>query len=59
MKPSAESGSSIVITQWRSDTLWRISKQYDTTPEAIQRANGLRSTEIFPGQLLKIPEGER
>ncbi len=43
----------------RRDTLWRISREYDTTPEAIQRANGLRSTQIFPGQLLKIPAGER
>ena len=43
----------------RRDTLWRISRQYDTTPEAIQRANGLRSTQIYPGQLLKIPAGER
>ncbi len=41
----------------RRDTLWRISREYDTTPEAIQRANGLRSTQIYPGQLLKIPAG--
>jgi hypothetical protein len=43
----------------RSDTLWQISRRYDTTPRAIQLANGLRSTEIFPGQQLKIPAGQR
>ena len=43
----------------RQDTLWRISRRYDITPEAIQQANGLRGTEIYPGQLLKIPSGRR
>ncbi len=43
----------------RQDTLWRISRRYDTTPEAIQQANGLRGTEIYPGQRLKIPSGHR
>ncbi len=43
----------------RRDTLWHISRRYDTTPEAIQRANGLRTADIYPGQLLKIPVGQR
>ena len=43
----------------RRDTLWHISRRYDTTPEAIQRANGLRTADIYPGQLLKIPIGRR
>lgn len=43
----------------RQDTLWRISRRYDTTPRAIQLANGLSSTEIYPGQQLKIPTGGR
>ncbi len=43
----------------RRDTLWEISRRYDTTPRAIQLANGLRSTEIYPGQQLKIPSGQR
>ena len=37
------------------DTLWQISRRYGITPEAIQQANGLRSSTIYPGQLLKIP----
>ncbi len=43
----------------RRDTLWHISRRYDTTPEAIRIANGLRSSEIYPGQQLKIPSGSR
>ena len=43
----------------RRDNLWQISRRYDTTPEAIQRANGLSSSEIYPGQVLKIPGGRR
>jgi hypothetical protein len=43
----------------RQDTLWHISRRYDTTPEAIRVANGLRSSEIFPGQRLTIPAGGR
>lgn len=43
----------------RKDTLWLISRRYDTTPEAIQRVNGLRTTAIYPGQVLRIPAGQR
>jgi nucleoid-associated protein YgaU len=39
----------------RSDTLWRISRRFDTTPQAIQVANGLNTSRIYPGQQLKIP----
>jgi len=41
----------------RNDTLWRISKRFGTTPEHLQRVNDLRSTMIYPGQLLKVPAG--
>lgn len=41
----------------RQDTLWRISRRYDTTPEAIRIANGLSSSQIYPGQQLTIPSG--
>lgn len=37
------------------DTVWRIAKRYGTTPAGILRANGLRSSMIHPGQVLKIP----
>ena len=39
----------------RRDTLWKISRQYDTTPGLIQRANRLSSSLIHPGQVLTIP----
>jgi LysM repeat protein len=39
----------------RKDTLWRIAQRHGTTPEAIQHANGLSSTLIHPGQVLKVP----
>lgn len=42
----------------RRDTLWRIARRHGTTPEVIQRANGLSSTTIYPGQVLKVPSGE-
>lgn len=43
----------------RHDTLWRISQRFGTTPGQIQQANGLRSTTIYPGQVLKIPVAGR
>lgn len=41
----------------RNDTLWRIAQRHGTTPAAIQRANNLRGTTIYPGQQLTIPTG--
>lgn len=43
----------------RNDTLWRIAQRHDTTPRAIQQSNGLTSTTIHPGQVLRIPAGSR
>lgn len=36
------------------DTLWNISRTYDTTVERIQDLNSLESSLIFPGQSLLI-----
>ncbi|HYE96720.1 MAG TPA: LysM peptidoglycan-binding domain-containing protein [Rubricoccaceae bacterium] len=36
------------------DTLYNIARRYATTVEAIQRLNGLRSTEIALGQRLRV-----
>ena len=44
-----------IYTVARKDTLWRIAKNYGTTPAALQRANNLRGTTIYPGQRLRIP----
>jgi LysM repeat protein len=37
------------------DTLWRIARRYGTSPQSLQRANGLRSSRIMPGQVLTVP----
>ena len=42
-------------TVQRRDTLWDIARDYGTTPSAIRRENGLRSTVIRPGQRLRMP----
>ena len=39
------------------DTLWELSRRYGTTVEAIMQANGLTSTVLQIGQVLRIPVG--
>jgi cell wall-associated NlpC family hydrolase len=39
----------------KGDTLYRISKLYNTTPEALKDLNGLKSDKISVGQVLKVP----
>ncbi len=51
--PATESKGTYTVA--RKDTLWRIAKNHATTPAAIQRANNLRGTTIYPGQRLRIP----
>ena len=41
----------------RGETLWKIASLYETTVERVKHANGLRSSRIYPGQLLTIPRG--
>jgi nucleoid-associated protein YgaU len=52
-------GEPTTYTVKRRDTLWQISRRYDTTPRAIRLANGLSSSNIYPGQQLKIPSSSR
>lgn len=40
-------------TVHRGDSLWKISKMYNTTPDGLKRLNGLNSDVIHPGQKLK------
>ncbi|NLU51495.1 MAG: LysM peptidoglycan-binding domain-containing protein [Clostridiaceae bacterium] len=37
------------------DTLWKISKTFGTTVDALKKANKLTSDTIYPGQTLEIP----
>lgn len=39
----------------KGDTLYSLSRRYETTVSAIQKANGLRGTNIRIGQVLKLP----
>lgn len=41
----------------RGDSLWQIARRFETTTESIQRANGMRSTSLRPGQKLTVPVG--
>jgi hypothetical protein len=51
----AEMANNATYMVRRNDTLWRISKRFDTTPEHLQRVNGLKSSTIYPGQVLRVP----
>ena len=59
--PAPSTGSSVVSSGCPvhrvslGDTLGAIGLRYNATVEAIQRANGLGSTIIWPGLRLKIP----
>ena len=48
-------GAPSVITVHRGDTLSGLALRYGTTVSALQRANHLRGTTIYDGQLLRIP----
>jgi spore germination protein YaaH len=49
--------SSVTYTIKRGDTLWLISQRYNTTVDAIAKANNLNpNAYIYPGQTISIPE---
>lgn len=41
--------------QW-GDSLWKLARQYGTTVDAIQRANGIWGDTIYAGEVLTIPD---
>lgn len=49
---------SLSLTRPRSvDSMWKLAKRHNSTPELIATANGLESTnELQPGQMLIIPK---
>ena len=53
--PASQSGSYVEYTVQAGDTLWLLSRRYDTTVDAIKKLNGLSSDRLDIGQVLKIP----
>jgi peptidoglycan endopeptidase LytE len=45
-------------TVQKGDSLWAISKKYNTTVETLKQMNHFTSDRIFPGQILKVDERE-
>ncbi len=39
----------------RGDSLWNIAKRYGTTTKKIQELNSLETTELYIGQVLRLP----
>lgn len=53
--PSSQMEPYIEYTVRSGDTLWLLSRRYNTTVDAIKKANGLTSDLLNIGQVLKIP----
>lgn len=53
IKPNITNGNSYQVIA--GDSLWKISRDFGTTVEEIQAANGLTTTTILSGQTLIIP----
>ncbi|MFT5467471.1 MAG: nucleoid-associated protein YgaU [Verrucomicrobiales bacterium] len=51
----SSSPTSRTYTVVSGDTLWGISRQYGVTVPSLQAKNGITTTNIRPGQRLKIP----
>ena len=57
-KATADSQGNVNYTVKSGDSLFTIAKKYPgVSAQAIQQANGLASSSIHPGQVLKIPVG--
>ncbi|MFC5051681.1 LysM peptidoglycan-binding domain-containing protein [Rubritalea spongiae] len=48
-------GSTLPYTVKPGDSLWKLSRDYDTTVEAIQAANGISGNNIRVGETIQIP----
>ena len=54
--PSAPDSGTIEYTVQPGDTLWLLSRRFNTTVDAIKALNGLTSDLLSIGQVLQIPE---
>ncbi|MGJ8673255.1 LysM peptidoglycan-binding domain-containing protein [Rubritalea sp.] len=48
-------GSTLPYTVKAGDSLWKLSRDYDTSVEAIQAANGISGNNIRVGETIQIP----
>lgn len=55
--PSAlpDAGATLPYTVQSGDSLWKISRDHNTSVQLIQLANGITGTNIQAGQVLQIP----
>ena len=53
-RQTASAAPPVRHTVTKGETLYAISKKYNTTPDAIKRGNGMAGNTIFPGQVLDI-----
>ncbi len=53
--PGSQSSPYIEYTVRSGDTLWLLSRRYDTTVDAIKQLNGLTGDNLSIGQVLRIP----
>lgn len=53
--PTGQAPGYIEYTVRAGDTLWLLSRRYNTTVDAIKQLNGLSSDMLSIGQVLKIP----
>lgn len=55
MPLSVEAGELLVYQVKAGDSLWKIAQQYGVSVQNLQRANGINTHIIHPGQVLTIP----
>lgn len=56
---SAASGSTRTYRVRRGDSLWTIARRNNVSVARLKSANGIRSSTVQPGQVLKIPRAGR
>lgn len=55
--PPVNDASLVAYRVRRGDNLWKIASRFATTVTYLKRANRLTSNEIYPGDVLMVPEG--